>query len=98
MEYEEILSEKSSPFFAEAIIKTLLNKKNLIRISPVWRFNLIIQDPDDNKFVDCAICGQAEYLVSNDKHFQILNTVFFPSVTVIRIQDFVTQMNDYGSS
>ena len=91
-EYEEILSEKTSPFFAEAIIKTLLNKNNLIRISPVWRFNLITQDPDDNKFVDCAICGQAEYLVSNDKHFQILNTVEFPSVTVIRIQEFVSQL------
>ena len=91
-EYEEILSEKTSPFFAEAIIKTLLNKNNLIRISPVWRFNLITQDPDDNKFVDCAICGQAEYLVSNDKHFQILNTVDFPSVTVVRIQEFVSQL------
>ena len=93
-EYEEILSEKTSPFFAETIIKTLLNKKNLIRISPVWRFNLIIQDPDDNKFVDCAICGQAEYLVSNDKHFQILSMVAFPSVNVVRIQKFVEQLNN----
>ena len=52
MEYEEILS-------ANAIIKTLLNRRNLKRVSPVWRFNLITSDPDDNKFVDCAICGQA---------------------------------------
>ena len=36
-EYEEILSVKTSPFFCKAIIKTLLNKTNLIRISPVWR-------------------------------------------------------------
>ena len=89
MEYEEILSVKTSPFFANAIIKTLLNKRNLIRVSPFWRFGLITQDPDDNKFVDCAICGRAEYLVSNDKHFQVLNNVDFPKVTVIRIQDFI---------
>ena len=59
MEYEEILSAKTSAFFANAIIKTLLNRRNLKRVSPVWRFNLITSDPDDNKFVDCAICGQA---------------------------------------
>lgn len=70
LEYEEILSEKTSPHFADSIIQTLLNKENLVRVSPVWRFNLICQDPDDNKFVDCAVCGQAEFLVSNDKHFR----------------------------
>ena len=89
MEYEEILSQKTSPFFADSIIKTLLNKKNLLRISPVWRFGLIYQDPDDNKFVDCAICGQAEYLVSNDKHFGILRTIKFPPITLVTLQDFV---------
>lgn len=63
MEYEEILSQKTSQFFADAIIKTLLNRKNLIRVTPTWRFNLITLDPDDNKFVDCAIAGMAEILV-----------------------------------
>ena len=37
----------------------------------------ITSDPDDSKFVDCAICGQAEYLVSNDNHFKILNDIKF---------------------
>lgn len=91
-EYEEVLSQKTSVFFTEAIIKTLLNKDNFVRVYPVWRFDLITQDPDDNKFVDCAICGQAEFLVSNDKHFKVLETVPFPLVTVVRIQDFVTQL------
>ncbi|MBQ1774602.1 MAG: putative toxin-antitoxin system toxin component, PIN family [Prevotella sp.] len=90
-EYEEILSAKTSSFFAGAIIKTLLNKKNLIRINPVWRFQLIEQDPDDNKFVDCAICGRAEYLVSNDKHLSVLKSIPFPYVKVVRIQEFVNQ-------
>ena len=87
MEYEEILSAKTSPFFANAIIKTLLNKNNLVRVTPVWRFNLITSD---NKFVDCAICGQAEYLVSNDNHFKILNDIKFPPITLVRLQDYIT--------
>ena len=88
-EYEEILSEKTSPFFADSIIKALLNRRNLIRVSPVWRFGLITQDPDDNKFVDCAICGQAKYLVSNDHHLNVLYQVGFPKVEVQRLQEFV---------
>ena len=93
MEYEEILSEKTSPLFADAIIQAILNRKNVVKVSPVWRFNLIIQDPDDNKFVDCAVCGQAEYLVSNDKHFKILQNVNFPPVTLVTIQEFVAVLD-----
>lgn len=89
LEYEEIISEKTSPAFAEAIIKTLINKPNFIRVYPTWRFGYIVADPDDKKFVDCAICGRAELLVSNDKHFNVLKDIGLPYVKVLRIQDFV---------
>lgn len=92
MEYEEILSQKTSPNFADAIIKALLNRKNLIRVSPTWRFHLISQDVDDNKFVDCAIAGQAEILVSNDNHFQVLKQIDFPKVTIFKIQEFISTL------
>ena len=35
-------------------------------INPYYRFGLIQADADDNKFVDCAIVANAEYLVSNE--------------------------------
>lgn len=92
LEYEEILSQKTSPNFADAIIKALLNRKNLIRVSPTWRFHLISQDVDDNKFVDCAIAGQAEILVSNDNHFQVLKQIDFPKVTIFKIQEFISTL------
>ncbi len=92
MEYEEVISQKTSSFFADVIIKALLNRRNLVRVSPTWRFQLITQDPDDNKFVDCAISGQAEILVSNDKHFNILNEIDFPAVTILRLQDFISTL------
>ncbi|MCQ2250301.1 MAG: putative toxin-antitoxin system toxin component, PIN family [Bacteroidales bacterium] len=88
-EYEEILAKKISQYFAEIVMNSLLNAPNLIRIEPQWRFNLINADPDDNKFVDCAICGNAEYIVSNDKHYAILNTIDFPVVNLLEIKDFV---------
>ena len=88
MEYEEIVSLKTSSYFADIIIKAILNRQNVVRVSPTWRFNLIAQDPDDNKFVDCAIAGQSELLVSNDKHFNVLSNIDFPAVKVLTIQEF----------
>ena len=35
--------------------------------APHFRFGLIEQDPDDNKFVDCAIVAEAERRTSDSK-------------------------------
>ena len=42
-----------------------------------------------HRFVDCAICGNAELLVTNDAHFDILRTIEFPKVEIIRLQEYV---------
>lgn len=88
LEYEEIISQKSSQYFADLVINTILNKPNVVRVSPSWRFDVIKADPDDNKFVDCAVCGGAEYIVSNDKHFNILKETYFPYTNLYTIQEF----------
>ena len=44
------------------------------------------------KFVDCAISGCAEFLVSNDKHLNVLNEIDFPAVNVVKLQEFVKQL------
>ncbi len=48
--------------------------------------NLIPEDPDDNKFVDCAFAANAHYLVSNDKHYDVLKQREFPQINVLTIQ------------
>jgi len=50
---------------------------------------LIIVDKDDNKFVDLAIASDADYIVTNDSHFNSLKEVSFPKVKVITIEDFL---------
>ena len=44
--------------------------------------NLIQSDSDDNKFVDCCVTANAQYIVSNDRHFDILKHIEFPHVNV----------------
>ena len=95
-EYEEIICEKTSPFFADLIINTLLNKKNVVGVTPKWRFDIIKTDLDDNKFVDCAVCGNAECIVSNDNHFKILKETYFPYTTLYTLQEFCERLNKRG--
>lgn len=88
-EYEEILSRKTTPEIAEAVIVVILEAPKTRKVEPTFFYNLIVADPDDNKFVDCAICGNAELIVTNDAHFDVLKTIDFPKVEVVRIQEFV---------
>ena len=72
------------------LLASLSNAPTVEFIEPFYRFNLITQDPDDNKFVDCAIAGNATYIVSNDSHFDVLKQTDFPKLVVKRIQEFST--------
>ena len=58
-------------------------------MTPTYFLQLIEADPDDNKFVDCAFCGEAELIVTNDAHFNVLATIPFPKLVVMKLQDFV---------
>jgi uncharacterized protein len=49
---------------------------------------LIVADPDDNKFANLAISTNAQYLVSNDKHFNIFKKIEFPPLNVIKLEKF----------
>jgi predicted nucleic acid-binding protein len=46
-------------------------------------------DPDDDKFVDCAVSANADFLVTNDRHYGILKNIPFPHLKVIRIEEFL---------
>ncbi len=94
-EYEEKLREKMSEEIAVNVITAILSRSNVKHINPSFRFNLIEADPDDNKFVDCAIHSNAKYIVSNDRHFKVLKDIPFPKVEVIDIDAFLKELDRY---
>lgn len=53
-----------------------------------FKWRLIESDPDDNKFVDCAIVANARYIVTEDTHFGVLKYISFPHVEVLRLNEF----------
>ncbi|MBR5395498.1 MAG: putative toxin-antitoxin system toxin component, PIN family [Bacteroidaceae bacterium] len=88
-EYHEILTKRYNNLIANTILKEMIETPNLERVNPTFRFNLITADPDDNKFVDCAIVAGATYIVSNDRHFQELEHYDFPKVDVRSLSEFL---------
>ena len=88
-EYEEIISIKANAHIAGNVIQTLINSSFVHLSNPYYRFNLIEQDKDDNKFVDCAVASNAQFIVSEDHHFAILKKKDFPKVEVIGIDLFL---------
>ena len=87
-EYLEVMSRNINKYVAEAIIYTILTRENVKRLTTHYRFHLITADQDDNKFVDCAIAANAEYIVTEDHHFNELKNISFPSVAIINLKDF----------
>jgi len=93
-EYYEVISRNINTKFAEYVITAIINRKNVKKITPTFAFNLITADPDDNKFVDCAIVGNARYIVTEDHHFDVLREIEFPKVDIMNIDEFLKELGN----
>ncbi len=47
------------------------------------------RDPKDNKYLELAVCGGANLIVTGDNDLLILNP--FRRITILNIQDFLQQ-------
>jgi uncharacterized protein len=92
-EYIEVLERKTNTIVANNIGEMLLNLDNLKKVEVYFEWKLIEKDPDDNKYVDAAIVGGADYIVTNDQHFNQLNAVEFPKLNVISIDEFLNLLS-----
>jgi len=90
LEYEELLKIRYKVPSVDEEIHDIVHSPFTELVTIFYNWQLITADPDDNKFVDCAIAAQADYIVTNDKHFDILAQIPFPKVEVITIQQFET--------
>ena len=72
LEYLEIIEEKTNAFVAENIIMSRLSVENIELHDIYFYWSLIGHDKEDNKFCDLAVAGGADYLVTNDTHFNIV--------------------------
>ena len=88
-EYQEVLGQQITETVAENVVLLILNKKNVQLIDPHFRLGLITADVDDTKFVDCAFAAGADYLVSEDGHFNVLRSTPFPQINIVTLDEFM---------
>ncbi len=76
LEYEEIVAREMGVLEAEKMLRFIeivrLTRGGVRFVSPDFRFRAITFDADDDKFADCAITAHADYVITQDKHFQPL--------------------------
>ncbi len=92
-EYAEILNRLAGETTANLVLNAIIECRNVMFFTPYYRFNLISADPDDNKFVDCAIQANAHYIVTNDHHYDVLRHIEFPKVGLIKLMDFLLMIH-----
>jgi uncharacterized protein len=63
----------------------LILEKSVI-VNPTEKVD-VVTDPDDNKFVEAALEGKAEYIVSQDKHLLILKE--YRGIKVLHPNEFL---------
>jgi len=93
-EYVEVIGAKTTDEIAQNFAELLMKLENVEQKEVYFRWRLIEKDPDDNKFIDCAISARVQYVVSNDNHFKILKKIDFPPVEVIDADTFLDQLEE----
>jgi len=59
--------------------------------------NRIVLDTN-YKFVDCAFAANATFIVSDDKHFDVLKEIPFPRLLVLKLIEFLSLLKAEDNS
>ena len=88
-EYRGVLRRKKFQGLDQESIEKLLSviKQQALWVSPRIPVNILSHDPADNKFLECALESQADYLITgNTRHFPLK---MFHGTRIITPRDFI---------
>ena len=88
-EYREKLSEKYSAHVVNAFWEAIEMSPFVKSYINYYSWNLIKNDGDDNKYTDIYIAASADYLVTEDGHFNQLKKIDFPKINIVSIDGFL---------
>ena len=90
-EYEEIvlrLKQKYPRIDTRIPLQELLLKFEIIRVSSDIQAS---RDPDDNKFISCAVDGKCLYIVIGDD--DLLSVVNYGDVEILTVAEFLSRLD-----
>lgn len=87
-EYAEIIGREMGQEVADVALDLLTDLPNVRLIQKYYHWQLVEADPDDNKFVDCAIAAGAHYLVSEDRHLRVIRQFPYLNIELVLLSEF----------
>jgi hypothetical protein len=86
LEYDEIKKKvKEKNLKMRRTVEKIVSISEII--NPQDKIQAVKEDPDDDKFLECALEGKAEYLVSRDKHLLKLRS--YKGIKIIKPEEFL---------
>lgn len=61
--------------------------ENSVFVWPTEKFRIVKEDPDDDKFIEAALAGKAQYLISQDK--SLLKLKEFREIKIVTPEEFL---------
>ena len=68
------------------------NSEKTLFLHPKIKIHQILEDPPDDRFLECAVEGQADFIISGNKH--LLNLKIFQGIPIVNPSQFLNLRND----
>lgn len=92
-EFKEVISRPRFNYtipVIDEIVERILNISEII--IPKEKVNIVKEDPSDNKFIECALSGNVNYIVSGDNH--LLKIKQYKGIKIIRTSEILKKFKD----
>lgn len=87
-EYVEVLNRLSIPIRKIKELTGLFKERaNIEFLVNTEKMEIIEDDPQDNKFIECAVAANAQYIISGDKHLRALKS--FGNIKILSPSEFL---------
>ena len=87
-EFEDVIMRPKFGFSQEQINNT---SKQLLSVcemlNPTTKVNIVKEDPDDNKILECAIDGKSDFVISGDRH--LLDLKNYNNIKILNSREFL---------
>ena len=86
LEYEEIQQKiKNKNLEMRRTVEKIVSISTIVE--PQQKLDVVKDDAKDNKIIECAVEGNAEYIISQDKH--LLNLREYKGIKILSPEDFL---------
>jgi putative PIN family toxin of toxin-antitoxin system len=73
-----------------SLLDLLRDPEHVLFIMPTIQLSVVSEDPQDNRFLECAIAAHADVIVSGDRHLR--NLTAFRGILILSPREYLTRL------